>query len=279
MKIGILGTDTSHAPAFTRWLREDGRAEVVSAWHGDFATGSVAEALVQRFEREMTSLEVNLCDSAHAVMETSDAIMALSPACGSRIKILEDAARRGIPVFFDKPLALSASSALELEEKAVSMNAAVFCSSALRFLPAWIAGMKKTHEWGGPTGVTVRGPIKIRKDIPKYYFYAVHCVELLVDALGPDWQSCRLVNGGMEHFQLRWRGGSMAELVLSSDPGFSARVETRHGTWDVEDLERSHCSLYGPLLERILDFFQGNPPPVSLRQSVAVCEILDALGH
>ena len=139
LKLGMIGLDTSHCPAFAKLLqdKEDpyhvpgGR--VVAAFPGGSQDLRVSYERVERFTNQMRDeFGVEIKDSIEEVCESVDAVLLESVDGRQHAEQFEKIAPFGKPVFIDKPLTCDVGEAkaiIELSEK----HAAPFYSCSLGF--------------------------------------------------------------------------------------------------------------------------------------------------
>lgn len=152
IKVGIIGLDTSHAPAFIGLLNSDDPKpehqgfRVVAAYpYGSKTIENSYKRIPEYTERakkngvEIVSSITELLKKVDCVMlETNDGTLHLEQA----IEVLES----GKPMFIDKPIAADLVDAIAIFKLADQYNVPIFSSSALRFVPKNV-GIKKWKLW------------------------------------------------------------------------------------------------------------------------------------
>src|SRR5712691_10396604 len=185
LKLGIIGTDTSHVPAFARLLNDPSSpdhipgARIVAAYKGgspDFAPSrdridGFARELQQKFGVEIVGTIAELCRRVDGVLlESVDGRTHLAQA---REVI---AARK--PLFIDKPLATTLDEAREIARLAKHAGVAWLSTSSLRY---GVAGLK-TPDLSG-ADVWGPGPLGEHHQLALSW-YAIHEAEMLYALLG-----------------------------------------------------------------------------------------------
>ncbi len=273
LKIGIIGCDTSHCSRFAALLGKGALAgcRVVSAYPG----AGDAERLA-KFTGELAALGVPLRASAAAVAAESDALLLLSSAGGRHVGEFAEVARRGAPVFIDKPLADSSAGVAEIAALAAERGVPVFSSSALRFSRPFTTAL---CEAGGLTGVSVAAPAPWLQREEGLFYYGIHGIEMLFTALGPG---CRRVHAfSNEPFDLcvgEWADGRIGTFRGNrvGDKSFSAQFHTVSGPRFLDNALPTDEPLYVPLLEAIVVFLQTGQAPVSLAETAEVVRFIEA---
>src|SRR5437899_6904443 len=141
LRLGIVGTDTSHVPAFTKLLNgEAGEADhipgarVVAAYKGGSQDIESSANRVDQFAEEVRAkYGVEIVPDIAALLPKVDAVLLESG--DGRVHLrqakLVIAARK--PLFIDKPLASTMEDAREIARLAREAGVAWFSSSSLRF--------------------------------------------------------------------------------------------------------------------------------------------------
>ena len=277
MNIGLLGLDTSHSPAFTRILQEQfPEHPVIGAWPGGSDAIPASRDRVAGFTRDIESLGVPIFGSPSEVARHADALLILSLDGASHLPLYREVVRRGLPVFIDKPVAGSPDEAEQIFSLAEEHAAPLFSASSLRFLPEFAAAIQAVPR-EELRHFDLTGPLNRIEGVPLYHFYAVHSVELLVAALGPDWAECHPDPDEPERFLFRWRNGATASLRLSvpaADAGFNGALHrsVRAVPFALE------APLYIPFVGKLIEFFLAGLSPVVKEETLAIIGILEAMG-
>ncbi len=282
MKIGILGLDTSHGPAFARLLREHyPEHSLVGAWPGGNVSIPASRDRVTGFTREIETMGIPVMDTPDAVARSADALLITHLDGSSHLPLYRDMVRRELPVFIDKPFANSSADAERIFSIAKEYASPVLSSSSVRFLPSfvdvlWAASRRSVRH------VELTGPLNVLQGLPRYHFYAIHTVELLVALLGPDWTECQMDPEVDETFSFHWRTGGTAKICFSSPdraPDFHGKIFFDDGYTSFADLEKLSPSPYHPLINAIVEFFETGISPVSNLETVGICSILDEMEN
>jgi hypothetical protein len=278
MNYALIGLDTSHASAFVGILKAfHPRMRAVGAWH---APGPRSASL-QEHARAVAAMGIPLFDSATDAAGRAEAVFILARDGETHLPLLREIAAVKRPVFIDKPLAHRVGDARGIFDLADEGGFPVFSASALRFLPVVCEAVRKVPR-EAVRNVECSGPLIAPADLPRYHFYALHGIELLVAACGPDWTSCQRLNGPGEEFLIRWRCGAEARLRLTSQDegrGFCLRLVGDCQTVDLRHIESSSAGLYAPLVGEIVRFFETGVAPVPRGETLAVIELLDELSR
>jgi len=278
IKVGIVGTDTSHALAFTRILNDPSRpdhvpgAKVVAAFKGGSPdiensrnrVDTIAAELQKDWGVEIVPDVPTLCSKVDAVLlESVDGRVHLEQA-----KQVFAAGKR---VFIDKPLAASLEDAREIARLAKQHNVPWFSSSSLRYVDA-----VEDTKVQGQRGVITWGPASIH---PSHHldlsWYAVHPIELLYTIMGPGCVSVhRTFTEEADVIVGLWNDGRIGTVrgIRGGKNGYGAMV---FGDDAIKSSDKAGGA-YARLLVRIVDFFRTGVPPVPNDVTLEIFAFMDA---
>jgi len=121
IKIGIIGTDTSHVPAFTKLLNDKNDpnhipgARVVAAYKGGSADVESSRTRVDRFAEEIQQkYGVELVNSIEELCQKVDAVLLESVDGRPHLNQVRPVLKAGKRVFIDKPFATNYADAREI---------------------------------------------------------------------------------------------------------------------------------------------------------------------
>lgn len=277
-RIGIIGLDTSHSLAFTKWFnRENAEAEtggykVVAAYpHGSLDIVSSTSRIAPNTE-EMKKQGVLITASIAELLNQVD-VVCLETNDGRRhLEQAMEVFKAGKTVFIDKPVTASLKDAIILYEAAEQYKVPVFSSSSLRYTAN--TKLVAKGEFGAVLGAETFSPATIEKTHPDLFWYGIHGVEMLYAVMGTG---CRSV----------YRSYSAdADLVIGewSDGRIGTFRGTRKGKADFGGTafcEKANVQLgpftgYVPLLEEVVKFFQTGTSPVSAKETLELFAFMEA---
>lgn len=278
VRVGIIGTDTSHAPAFTKLLNGDGAdhipgARVVAAYKGGSPDIPESANRVEQYAEELrTKYGVEIVPDIPALLGKVDAVVLTSN--DGRVHLAQArpvlAARK--PVFIDKPLAPTLEDAREIARLAKESGTPWFSSSSLRF------GAIGAAKPAGATGVSTWGPGPFEAH---HYldlsWYAIHPVELLYTLMGPGCVEVTRVAGDSEDVIVgRWKDGRLGTVRAIRPYSDYGAVVARGREVTVLHPKAGEATDYRPLVVEIVKFFATGTPPVSNAETLELFAFLDA---
>ncbi len=278
IRLGIIGTDTSHVVVFTQMFNDPSRADhvpgarVVAAFKGGSPDIEASWSRVDKYADELKTkwnLELEpdiptLCRKVDAVLlESNDGRIHLAQAK------LVIAARK--PMFVDKPLASTLEDAREIARLARQAGVPFFSSSSWRF-----AGIAAAMKFPDATGAIVWGPGPLE---PHHHldlsWYAIHPIELLYTLMGTGCEEVtRVATEGSDDIVGRWKGGRIGTVRANRPHGAQGAVVFRGDKAVQSDSTMEEG--YGPLLKEIVKFFQTGVPPVSPEETLEIMAFMDA---
>jgi hypothetical protein len=281
LRVGVIGTDTSHVPAFAKLLNGDPKspdhiagARVVAAYKGGSPdieesigrVGQFAEDVRTRYGVEIVSDIPTLLSKVDVVLLTSlDGRVHLEQA---RPVI---AARK--PLFIDKPLAATLEDAREIARLAKAAGVPWFSSSSLRFgaigMAMKLPGLSGAATWG-PGPFEAHHPLELA-------WYAIHPVELLYTIMGTGCESVtRIAGKDADTIVGRWKDGRLGTVTAVRPYSDYGAVAFR-GRESVESHPTAAAATdYRPLVVEMVKFFQTGQPPVPNEETLEIFAFMDA---
>jgi Oxidoreductase family, NAD-binding Rossmann fold len=282
IRVGIIGTDTSHVPAFTQMLNsapsEPGHiagARVVAAFKGGSPDIEESASRVDRFAEEIrTKYGVEIVPDIPTLLSKVDAVMIES--LDGRPHLAE--ARLVIAAhkrfFIDKPLASTLEDAREIARLAQDAGVPWFSSSSLRF-----GAIAREAKFSDATGITTWGPGPYEPHHAlDLAWYAIHPVELLFTLMGTG--CCRSVTrtstADSDVVVGVWKDGRIGTVrAVRPYSDYGAIVHRGRETF-VSHPKASEAADYRPLVGEIVKFFESGEPPVSNQETLEIFAFLDA---
>ena len=277
LRLGIIGTDTSHAAAFTKTLNELGNpdhvagARVAAAFKGGSSDIQESASRVDKYAVELhDKWGVKLVEKIADLCPLVDGLLLESVDGRPHLAQFKEAAQCGKPLFIDKPLAATLEDAVAIDQLAKQMHVPWFSSSSLRYSD--IEGMKSPDAIGaivwGP------GPLEEHHKLDLTW-YGIHAVEMLYTLFGPGCiEVSRMKSPDEDVISGRWKDGKLGTVHLQRPYGkFGAVVFLKGNKLNAEpDIKFS----YVPLVKAIVGFMQTKKPPVPNEVTLEMFRFMDA---
>jgi predicted dehydrogenase len=278
LRIGLVGMDTSHVPAFTKLFHDPAASGDLAGFRvvAGFPDGSdtpMSRDRIEGFTNEARDLGVEIVDSVEALIGRSDRLMILSVDGRIHLRQAEAIFGTGHPVYIDKPVAGSLADAVALYDLAEGLSIPCFSASSTRFGPK-IADTAWREEAGTVFGATSWGPLAYQAGQPELFFYGIHGIEALFTAMGPGCESVTRVKTPMHDLVTGvWSDGRVG-VYRGLLQGAKPYGLTVHGEKAVVNLIEEPS--YEALCREIGRFFKTSLPPVSPAETLGIYAFMEA---
>ncbi len=268
VRLGVVGVDSSHLPAFTSRLHAltdagEGRCRVTTMF--DPGEHFLPEKDVEGWKTEARQMGVADAKSMDALLDQVDGVLVLSVNGHEHLAHATPALRRGLPTYIDKPLTCSPAEADRLAGIVRETGARCYSASSLRFAKELEDVAKLPGE---VVAVDVVGPGELNDAMAGLYFYGVHSVELADAILGPGVEAVRASSTpDRDLADLRYADGRLARIRLERRGGYAFGA-TVHTTQTLHSFVVDFEPVYARLIAGMSRFFEGAEPPVSLDRIV-----------
>lgn len=275
LRVGIVGTDTSHVIAFTKILNDPKNpdyqpgAKIVAAYKGGSMDLESSRNRVEGYAKELQEKwGVELVPDIKTLCEKVDAILLESVDGRVHLEQAREIFKHKKPVFIDKPLAATIEDAREIARLAKASNVPWFSSSSLRWSDAVL-------KFPDAKGATTWGPGPIDKSHKlDLSWYAIHPIELLYSIMGPGCVEVTRVASGDDVIVGKWKDGRTGTVhVLRPYGGYGSTVFREKTV--AQSPEKIKVS-YAPMLGQIVKFFQTGVAPVPVEETLEIFEFMNA---
>ena len=277
LRLGVIGTDTSHAVVFAHALNDPAApnhvagARIVIAYKGGSRDVEESRSRVDRFADELQSkLGVQFVTQISDMCSAVDGILLESLDGRNHLSEMKEAVKCGKPVFIDKPLAASLDDAREIARIADDAHVAWFSASSLRFSD--IQSLK--HE--PINGVIVWGPGPTEPHQPlDLSWYGIHAVEMLYTLMGPGCAEVTRTNSqNADVVTGRWKDGRLGTMRVDRPYSTFGIVAFRSKN-RVDAIPNIKVD-YIPLVRQIVEFMNTRKPPVPNAETLEIFAFMDA---
>lgn len=277
IRVGIIGCDTSHVPAFTKAFNDPSaegalaKVEVVVAYPGGSPDLAASRDRVEGYTRDLSFQGVEIVDSIDKLMERCDAVLLESVDGRVHLEQFRQAAQ-GKPVFIDKPAAATLGDVIAIGKLAEETETPCFSSSALRYCKA-VEQLRLRENIGKRLGCEVASPYKIEPTHSDFYWYGVHGVESLFTLMGTGCEEVQCVETESAAVAVgKWSDGRLA-TYRGIKAGKSDYVFALYGEKQI-DTARGFSG-YQALVEQIGEFFVSRKAPVPWEETVEIFAFME----
>lgn len=300
-RIGIIGLDTSHAPAFTNIIhnnqvqiqgsrversngnrQEDPRFQgfrVVAAYPYGSRTIESSYSRIPGYTKDMKELGVEIVDSIDDLLSKVDYVLLQTNDGHPHLEQAIQVMAAGKILFLDKPLAGSLTDVISIRNASEMYNIPVFSSSSLRYLNH--AGEVGSGELiGNVVGADTYSRAPREPSHPDLFWYGMHGVEILFTVMGSGCKSVRRTETELADLVVgEWDDARVGSFrgIREGQGGFGG---TAFGTDGIQALalgrDEGYVGIYQGLVADILQFFRTETPPVSFGETVEIYAFMEA---
>ncbi|MCD2422382.1 Gfo/Idh/MocA family oxidoreductase [Niabella pedocola] len=278
-RIGVIGLDTEHGPAFARLLNAPdapaalGGFKIVAATPRGSKDIRSSIDMIPRNTEAIKAQGVAIVNSISELIPLVDLVMLETNDGRLHLEQALPVFRAGKPMFIDKPIAASLKDTLSIYRAAEKYKVPVFSSSTLRYIPSVQEIVQ--GKIGKVIAADVFSPTPVEPTHPDLFWYGVHGVEMLYTLLGAD---CRTVARTYT---------PLSDMVVGiwDDQRIGTLRGLRNNSWSfggyVYGAGGQRATLgdftgYAPLVSAIIDFFKTGRSPVAKEQTIGAIAFMEA---
>jgi predicted dehydrogenase len=276
IRLGMIGLDTSHVIAFTKYLNDPKRntgCRVVAGFPGGSPDFPASANRVDKFTaqlRDQYGLEI--VDSIEGLCKQVDGVLLESVDGRPHLEQARIVIKAGKPLFVDKPMADDLADVIEIFRLAQENGVPCWSSSSARYGEG-IANARNNEALGEIVGCDVFGTSSWAEFHPDLYLYGIHAVEPLFAVMGTGCESVRRIKtDGVDMVIGVWKGGRVGTFrdLRGGKTDFKTIIYGASG------MATANPSGYGPLLEQIVTFFKTGKAPVSSEETIEIFAFMSA---
>ncbi len=277
-RVGIIGLDTSHAPAFTKTLNAADVSpqflgyKVVAAYPQGSKDIKSSTDRVPGYTAELQKLGVEIVGSISDLLKKVDVVLLESNDGRVHLEQAMPVLKAGKRMFIDKPIAASFADAKAIFDASKKYNSPLFSSSSLRY----VDGIADIHNGkiGRVMGANTYSPSPFESTHPDLFWYGIHGVETLFTVMGTGCKSVsRVHTEDADIVTGVWDDGRIGTFrgIRKGKSDYGATV---FGEKDVVVLGKYKG--YNPLLLEIVKFFDTGIVPVRPEETLEICAFIEA---
>lgn len=270
MIIGVIGTDSSHAVAFSQLLMEKGHT--IFAYKGG-SDKKISSARIENFTAQLRQLSITFVEKLQELATVCDAFLITSVDASQHKAQLAALVPYAKPIFIDKPIAYTAEETFEMVKIAEQNSVPVMSSSALRFADA----VKRINQ-KNIVAVDIITPLPMLEQYD-YFYYGIHAMEMVSAILGTSIQTVNVqVNEVDQIILLAFNNGYTSTIrgQLQHRESFQFMThsieESRFHTIAANDF-----TFYSRLVDAIEQFFNTRKSVIEISETVRIIQLLEAL--
>ena len=278
-RVGIIGLDTSHAPALTRLLNAEqpspdfaGYRVVFAYPHGSKDIES-SVSRIPRFTAEVQAMGVQLVDTIPELLNKVDVVLLLTNDGRLHLEQAIPVFRAGKRLFIDKPLAGSLTDAFAIFQAAKDFQQPLYSTSGVRYLSR-MDEVVKDRKIGKVLGVDIFCPCILEPTHPDLFWYGIHGVEAIYAAMGTGCKTLSRVHTPNNDIVTGiWDGDRVAVFrgLRAGRTGFGGSAFGETGYQNLGEFPG-----YEPLLREIVKYWQTGVSPVPQEETLEVFMFMEA---
>ena len=278
-RIGIIGTTTSHVPAFAKQINDPNgdelmqRYEVTAAYAGGMPDNPSSWGRVGQFLEPLVDMGVTVYPTIEEMLEHVDFVMLESVDGRPHLEQAKPVIAAGKPMYIDKPMAGSLADVLEIFRLAEENNVPIFTASSLRYGKD-VQNIRNNKPHGEVIGCDAFSPCSLNDKHPDLYWYGVHGVETLFSFMGPGCVSVtRMHSDGSDVAIGLWADGRIGTFrgIRQGKSDYGARVLCEKAIVNTGQYDG-----YAPLTIEICKFFDTLQPPVDPQETIEMFAFMSA---
>jgi len=273
IRIGIVGSDNSHAISFSRLCNREEEPGHVRGAKVLYLFG-FDEARNREVAEEGAIPEI--VSDPREMLGKVDAVMVVFRHGDLHAKYALPFIRAGVATFVDKPFSIKPSDARRMIAAAEKARTPITSYSTLRFATKTVRFIRSLEEIAPVTAGVSAGPADRESEYGGIFFYGVHAVELMLATFGTDVKSLRAVEQGKKVLAaVKYGDGKLVALELLGDakPGFHL-VAYGQGA-RAHEVDTSTCYREG--MKAFLKMVRTGEPPIPYDEMLLSVEVLQAV--
>lgn len=279
IKIGIIGLDTSHSPAFTKIFNVgNGKPEfqgfkVVAAYpHGSKDIESSASR-IPKYTEEVKAMGVEIADSIPNLLKKVDVVLLETNDGRLHREQALQVIKAGKPMFIDKPVAASLADAISIYDEARKANVSIFSCSSLRYMTG-AQQVRYENKVGKVLAADTFSPATLEPHHPDLFWYGIHGVEILFTVMGKGCESVIRYNTPTTDIVIgQWSDGRVGTFrgTREGKHEYGGTVFGSDGNLVLEKFQG-----YEGLAAKIADFFKSKQSPIDDAETLEIYAFMEA---
>lgn len=278
IRVGVIGLDTSHAPAFAKCLNDETYSghvpgcKVVAAYPKGSPDIESSTKRVPEYTKQFEDMGIEIVDSIPALLTKVDAVLLETNDGRPHLEQVRPVIAAGKPVFIDKPIAGSLSDAIKIFEEAKAAGVPVFSASSLRYIK--FGQEVRDGAIGEITGADTYSPASLEATHPDLFWYGIHGVEALFTVMGPGCSEVvRMSTDDYDVVVGKWADGRIGTFrgIRAGSRGYGGTAFGTKGTKVI-----GPYAGYAPLVAEIVEFFKTGKAPVSTQETLEIYAFMEA---
>ncbi|MCD0463332.1 Gfo/Idh/MocA family protein [Roseiconus lacunae] len=278
IRIGVIGLDTSHVPAFTKAFNvepadpEMRNGRVVAAYPYGSRTIESSYSRIPKYTEEVKALGVEVVDSIDALLDRVDCVLLETNDGKPHLEQALQVFRAGKPTFIDKPVASNLAEVVAIYRAAEHYGVPMFSSSSLRYSEG--AQAIRNGAVGTVLGCNAFSPAATEPSHSRLFWYGIHGCESLYTCMGRGCVSVQHIS--TQHRELAvgtWNNGRIGTFhgMRNGSRGYGGTAFGDKGIRPIGDYGG-----YRPLAVKIAEFFETKQSPIDPKETIELYAFMAA---
>ncbi|MGI6573890.1 MAG: Gfo/Idh/MocA family protein [Fermentimonas sp.] len=276
VKIGMIGLDTSHSIAFTKFINGDAEEckdfQIVAAYpHGSRTIKSSYER-IPGYVEQVEKMGVEVVSSISELLDKVDCVLLETNDGNLHLEQAYEVFKAGKIMFIDKPIGANLAQAIAIFELSKKYNVPIFSSSSLRYVPE--SQKLRGGELGKVVGANCFSPASLEPSHADMAWYGIHAIEGLFTVMGTGCETVtRVSSEGTDVIVGLWDDGRIGSIrgIRDGKAPYGGYAFTDKGV-----VSTGQYQGYEALVREILKFFETRVPPVSEKETLEIFAFIDA---
>ncbi|MDU1892431.1 MAG: Gfo/Idh/MocA family oxidoreductase [Dysgonomonas sp.] len=280
IKLGIIGLDTSHSPAFIKLLNDENAPEheqykgfkIVAAYPYGSKTIESSYKRIPGYIEEAKNHGVKITSSIAEMLKLVDCVLLETNDGNLHLEQALEVFKSGKPMFIDKPVAANLAETIAIFKLAKKYNVPIFSSSVLRYSP--INQEIRNGDHGKVLGADCYSPDAYEPSHADFTWYGIHGVETLYTVMGKGCtQVSRSTTKDYSVVTGIWNDGRI---------GTFRAIRTGHNYFggsvfcSSKVVQAGGYNGYKVLLDQILKFFRTKEVPIDPEETIEIFTFMEA---
>ncbi len=279
IKIGIIGLDTSHAPAFAKLFNAENSDptlkgfKVVAAFPQGSADIKGSVDRIPEYTKQVQQYGVEVVDSIKKMLSMVDVVLLETNDGRPHLEQAREVFKAGKPVFIDKPVAGSLKDAVSIFKEAAEKKIPIFSSSSLRYMKN-VNAVRNENKIGKVLGADTFSPATLEPHHPDLFWYGIHGVEVLFTVMGAGCETVtRFQTDDTEVVVGKWKDGRLGTFrgTRNGKHDYGGNAYGTEGNLNLGPFDG-----YDALAVKIGEFFRTKVAPVDARETLEIYGFMEA---
>ena len=278
LRIGVIGLDTSHVPAFTKSFNAEPadpemmNCRVVAAYPYGSRTIESSYSRIPKYTEEMRAMGIEIVDSIDELLKRVDCVLLETNDGNPHLEQALAVFQAGKPVFIDKPVASNLAEVVAIYRAAKHYDVPMFSSSSLRYSEG--AQAIRAGKVGRVLGCNAYSPAATEPSHTDLFWYGIHGVESLYTCMGTGCETVSHTStDGRELAVGVWSEGRIGTFHGMRDGarGYGGTAFGEKGIAAIGDYGG-----YKPLVVQIAKFFRSGETPIDPEETIELYAFMEA---